>query len=260
MENKLGLIDEKITLKDCQVKKGSNNKLDYLNAINNYLNLIPSLIPLQNVTSTSLKDFLLKNNLQLLNWDFFSPNSNLLSWTIHAFIVYDNNDKKKKIIIYNASVNSYSFLSNRFSLFNLSKVYNMLVDPVEYQHLFLKCKKRTEQIIELINQQKFFLKKKDNLYEKISITSYNKKLNHISYIVTKIGYDKGKKKWYFLTDTQYSNNEMGVNKALIKIIKDLNSHKKMEGIEVTREITEFTQKQFDEMNANNEKIFAEVLK
>ena len=34
----------------------------------------------------------------------------------------------------------------------------------------------------------------------------------------------------------------------------------MEGIEVTREITEFTQKQFDEMNANNEKIFAEVLK
>ena len=260
MENKLELIDEKITLKDCQVKKDSNNKLDYLNAINNYLNLIPSLIPLRNVISTSLNDFLLKNNLQLLNWDFFSPHSYLINWTIHAFIVYDNNDKKKKIIIYNTSANSYSFLSNRFSLSTLSKVYNILIDPVEYQHLFLKCKKRTEQIIELINKQNFFLKKKDNLYEKISIISYKKKLNHISYNITKIGYDKGKKRWYFLIDTQYSNNETGVNKALINIIKDKNSQKKMTGIEVTREITEFTQRQFDEMTANNEKIFAEVLK
>ena len=66
--------------------------------------------------------------------------------------------------------------------------------------------------------------KKDNLYEKISIISYKKKLNHISYNITKIGYDKGKKRWYFLIDTQYSNNETGVNKALINIIKDLNSH------------------------------------
>lgn len=260
MENKLELIDEKITLKDCQVEKGSTNKLDYLNAINNYLNLIPNLIPLQNVITKSLNDFLLENNLKLLNWDFFSPNNNLLSWTMQAYIVYDNNDKKKKIIIRNISANSYTFLSNRFSLLNLSKIYHMLVDMVEYQFLFLKCKKRTEHIIELINQQKFFLKKKDNLYEKISITSYNKKLNHISYIITKIGYDKGKKGWYFRTDTQYSNNETGVIKCLINIIKDLNSHKKMEGIEVTREITEITQRQFDEINANNEKIFAEVLK
>lgn len=258
MSEKLNLITEKITFKDCQVDMKSSQKSDYLRAIHNYLNLIPNYIPQLDVLqafNTALKKFVQENDLIVLKWNCFSPSDSQLEWGVRLVVVYDKNSKEKKLAILNSC--ECKFVNKYYSVNSLRKIYSKLVYAIEYQHIYLKIKKNPQTIVDSLNNTNVFLKKGEKQFEKITNIIFDKHNNRLAYKLEKIYYTYCTHKWSIEKLNPTCNNVYPIVK-LAQFVSDLANYEQFTKEGIKKVMEEQVNQIIKELSANCDKIYSSL--
>lgn len=171
--------------KNCIVDNNETKKSIYVNAINEYVNLIDNFLPIYDksyVFTHNYRNFIKNNDVTPLVWEFFSPKNNNSTYDdIDIYVVYNNKINKKQVIVARKN-KTFSFINNRMGLETLKFVYNRLCHDVYHQNLFVKCKNNLQQYIDKLNVNNNRWNKQDlSTYLKISDINYDNTINCITY-------------------------------------------------------------------------------
>lgn len=171
--------------KNCIVDNNETKKSIYVNAINEYVNLIDNFLPICDKSyglTSNYRNFIKNNDVTPLAWEFFSPKKIHNNYDdIDIYVVYNNKINKKQIIVARKN-KTFSFINNRMGLETLKIVYKMLCHDVHHQKLFIKCKNNLQQYIDKLNVNNNRWNKQDlSTYLQISDIIYDNTNNTITY-------------------------------------------------------------------------------
>lgn len=174
-------MDEKTLKKllgEFYIEPTNNNKRDYIDAINKFINLNPSFTPKdeEKVINYRLARYIQNHNVTLLDKRFFAkkiPSSLQSSWSDNKFIeIVLCQNKVKKMILARDIIGTPKELSENLSVTTLKSIYNSFVRDMINPMAIVRDLKEIQTFFDIAVYPLYFMEKENNGRTRILIIHY----------------------------------------------------------------------------------------